>query len=450
MPILKNLKNRLDINNDSDNYQYYQEDNTGLKKMQARLNVRGGTDQWTRMREDKLRGLKKALLSSYQSAIVQKYDVKKDSLANNIISIITILQDQGTLSENQINILNQLEDEYAFLEQFSQDRMSLDYIHCLQQIVNDLTSQEPLFRCLINHDKLKVDYQDKIISIPFFEPPIGNIDPIETNFHNGTVFKWVHGNKQEWTPDTYWIVYMQYSQETAYFRAEIRKADQEIEIITVDPEGNENSITYRGWMTGPNETTALWNTKKNITWNDMNYTKLLYITKDEDTLAFFQRFDRIIINGKPWEVQAYNENYSTNKSAGIESGIIRVALKETYTSSDQFIKQKIEEIATKEQTKDQQDVVQTKPRIDGPTVAKPYDILNFTAKNFVVEEDEEGREIVKHWNLYGTNLAKIIKTSTDGKTVTVEILTGTSNKNGFYINYGDSDDTILNVKIVSL
>jgi len=53
-------------------------------------------------------------------------------------------------------------------------------------------------------------------------------------------------------------------------------------------------------MTGPNETNALWNTKKDVTWNDLNYTKLLYITKDEDTLAFFKRFDRVIINGKPW------------------------------------------------------------------------------------------------------------------------------------------------------
>jgi len=52
-----------------------------------------------------------------------------------------------------------------------------------------------MFRCLINHDKLKVDYEDKIISIPFSEPPIGGVDPIDTNFHNGTVFKWVHGNK---------------------------------------------------------------------------------------------------------------------------------------------------------------------------------------------------------------------------------------------------------------
>lgn len=47
--MLDNLKNRLDINNDSDNY-YFDDTFSGLKKMQSRLNVRGGTDQWTRMR----------------------------------------------------------------------------------------------------------------------------------------------------------------------------------------------------------------------------------------------------------------------------------------------------------------------------------------------------------------------------------------------------------------
>ena len=91
-------------------------------------------------------------------------------------------------------------------------------------------------------------------------------------------------------------------------------------------------------MTGPNETTAMWNVKKGVVWNDLNYTKLLYITKDENTLAFFQRFDRIIINGKPWEVVAYNENYGTTSSNN-NTGIIRVALKETYTSTDQQIKE---------------------------------------------------------------------------------------------------------------
>ena len=444
MSVFDNLKNRIGIN--SDNFYDHVESKPALNTLQARLAIRGGSDQWVRMRQDKLKSLKKALLYSYQSAIVQRYDVKKNTKVNSIIQLITRLQDQQVLTEIEDQFLSSLEEEY----QIENTRDSIEYIQDLQNIVDELTNTSPLFRCLINHDKLKVDYEDKIISIPFEQAPLGSEEIQNTDFHNGTVFKWVHGNKQEWTPDTYWIVYMQYSEETAYFRAEIRKADQEIEIVTIDTEGNENTVTYRGWMTGPNETTALWHTKKNVTWNDMNYTKLLYITKDQDTLAFFQRFDRIIINGKPWEVQAYNENYSTSKTAGVDSGIIRVALKETYTSTDQFVKEKIEEKNAIEQTKAQYDAVHTNPRIDGPTIARPYETLIFTAKNFETERDDNGREIVKHWSLYGTNLAKIIKTSVDGKTVTVEILTGVSNKQGFYINYGNSDDTILNVKIVSL
>ena len=438
MSVLDNLKRRLDINNDSDNYQYYDDEYIGLNHMQARLNMRGGTDQWTRMRQDKLWSLKKALLSSYQSSVVQRYDVKKDSLANQIISIISLLQIHQELSQAQSAILDSLEQDYTFLKD-APERDSLLYINYLNNIVDSLTSEQPLFRCLINHDKLKVDYQDKIISIPFFEPPIGSVDPIQTNFHNGTVFKWVHGNKEEWTPDTYWIVYMQYSEETAYFRAQIRKADQVIEIITIDDEGNEQTVSYSGWMTGPNETTALWNVKKGVAWNDMNYTKLLYITKDEDTLAFFQRFDRVVINGRPWEVQAYNESYTTSKSGGIDSGIIRVALKETYTSTDQFIKETLA-AAESENSQGQSGDTPTSARIVGPQVVKPYSTIVYKA---------EGFDNQLQWSISNPSLAKIIQTSNDGFTITVDILTGRSNKEGFYINYGQSDETKIKVIIES-
>lgn len=444
MSALDNLKNRIKIN--SDNFYDHSESKPALSTLQTRLNVRGGSDQWIRMREDKLYSLKKALLYSYQSAIVQKYDVKSNTKADNIIRLITRLQDQQKLTQTENQFLTQLQQEYEIVN----ERDSVEYIHDLQNIVNELTTASPLFRCLINHDKLKVDYEDKIISIPFEQIPLGGEEVLNTDFHNGTVFKWVHGNKQEWTPDTYWIVYMQYSEETAYFRAEIRKADQEIEIVTIDAEGNESTVTYRGWMTGPNETTALWNTKKNVTWNDMNYTKLLYITKDEDTLAFFQRFDRIVINGKPWEVQAYNESYSVSKGAEADTGIIRVALKETYTGTEQFIKQTLDAETAAKEEKAEHDAEHTEARIDGPTIAKPYQVLTFTAKNFETERDENGNEIVRHWSLYGTKLAKIIKTSVDGQVVTVEILTGKSNKDGFFINYGDSDETMLHIIIESL
>lgn len=328
--------------------------------MNLRVKVRGdgkNADQWTRMREDKLRSMKKALYYSYQAAIVQKYNP------------------------------NEKDDEQS----------------------------SPYFRSLINHDKLKVDYEDKILSIPYEEnsvsidPIIDNEDKLETNFHNGTVFKWVHGNKEEWVPDTYWIVYMQYSEETAYFRGEIRKADEEITIVKVNPDGSEEEQTYRGWMTGPDEKNILWHTKKNVSWNDLNYSKMLFITKDQTTLAFFKRFDRVIINGKPWEVQAYNDNYGTS-SKNTDSGIIRVALKETYTSTDQQIKRA--------------DAV--KAEIQGPEVLSPFDAG-------IVYMGSAGAV----WDLSAVPQGLIDYTIDDDKLV-INVTTTRSYKKGFDIKCGDA------------
>jgi len=39
-------------------------------------------------------------------------------------------------------------------------------------IVFDKDDRQLHFRCLINHDKLKVDYEDKILSIPYREVPV--------------------------------------------------------------------------------------------------------------------------------------------------------------------------------------------------------------------------------------------------------------------------------------
>ena len=431
--ILNNLNIRLDQNIDNDSYQYYNKnDYPSLKRMQSRLNIRGGTQQDVRMREDKLKSLKKALLYSYQSAVVQKYNVENENNIIRLTNIINFLQNNEELEEQNLSFLKEIQKEYFFLYK---NRYSLNYINHLKDIKKRLSLKQPCFRCLINHDKLKVAYQDKIISIPFELPPIGSYDPVETDFHNGTVFKWVHGNKEEWTPDTYWIVYMQYSEETAYFRAEIRKADEQIQIITIDDQGNETSTIYRGWMTGPDETEIVWNVKKGVVWNDMNYTKKLYITKDENTQAFFKRFDRVKINGKPWEIQAYNDNYSISKTDKGETGIIRVALKETYTNTDQFVAETLENAAA--QVKEAEGL---EPYIDGPTTASPYDIIKFKAYNF--NEQQE-------WTISNNSIARIIKYNEDNTQIQVEILTGRSNA-GFTVNYGSDEQTRIDVKIKSL
>ena len=306
-----------------------------------KVNVRGKdlevyANPLTRIREDKLRSLKRALYNSYQSAV----------------------------------------------------------------IVFDKDDREYHFRCLINHDKLKVDYQDKILSIPFREIPLqlegedlelsekivdtgtpgqfldenGNYvidDQGNYTFYRvkaGDTFKWVSGN-DGYMPDSYWIITLQYSQETAYFRGEIRKADDEIEIIPIEEDGSQGEpVIYRGWTTGPNEDQAIWNVKRGVIWNDMYYTKILYITKDEQTEAFFKRFDRVVINGQTWQVQGYNDNYGTT-SKNSTGGLIRVALKETYTSTNQMI-----EDMNKNEEENGNNII-------GPSVVYAYDTVRYYVPN---------------------------------------------------------------------
>ena len=419
MSSLKNMRNRNG---------YY-----GVVKKEADgVHITDVHDQWTRMREDKLKSLRKALLYSYQAAVVQKYDVKVDSEVRWLISLATRLEKINKLKpEEKANLwaeLDTAEEKYPELKEY--DRYSQEYIFLLHEIADEQVDSSPYFRCLINHDKLKVDYEDKIISIPFEEnsveidPVVDNNDWLETDFHNGTVFKWVHGNKEEWTPDTYWIVYMQYSEETAYFRGEIRKADQEIEIIVIDDEGNETTKIYRGWMTGPNETSVLWNVKHGIVWNDMNYTKQLFITKDEDTSVFFERFDRVKINGQPWEIQAYNENYSMSngKKTG---GIIRVALKETYTKTDEVLKAR----AAEEEERTEEEI----PTLIGPDVVAPYDVTRYRVENVASGT----------WTVAAAagskTIDQLVRSSVDPETneLIIEVISGKSYKPGFDISYGD-------------
>ena len=63
---------------------------------------------------------------------------------------------------------------------------------------------------LINPNKLKQDYDDKIISIGF-----------EHGFKPGDVFEWANTG-------TKWLIYLQDLTELAYFRGDIRKCSHEV------------------------------------------------------------------------------------------------------------------------------------------------------------------------------------------------------------------------------
>ena len=148
---------------------------TGLENMSTRLQYAGGAPQNKRMNEDKLKSLKKALLYSYQSATAILADGRE-------------------------------------------------------------------FRCLINPDQLKNEYDNKIISIPFEDVCLNEKEFNEQGLIRagktsegirkiglkpGDVITWKETN-------TDWLVYLQYFEETAYFRAELRRCK-----YTVDVDGTK-------------------------------------------------------------------------------------------------------------------------------------------------------------------------------------------------------------------
>lgn len=272
------------------------------------------------------------------------------------------------------------------------------------------------FRCLINPDHIKNTFDNKFISIPFKDICLNekSYDKKtseglqEIDMKPGDVFTWVENN-------TDWLVYLRRFEETAYFRAEIRRCKYTVTI---------NDTDYKCYVARTSVNEIDWRHQEEKLWNDIDYTLQMYITKDKNTEAFFHRFAKIKINGKPWEVQAI-DNMSSD-------GIIILYLKEWYQNSIAEAKAEEDAIAKVENV-----TVDTEPTIEGPSAVYPYDKKTYTIKNA-----EGGSWVI------GSSKAKILEQ--DDSTVYVEITTGRSGN--FELKYirKNEEDIVLNVTIQSL
>ena len=269
------------------------------------------------------------------------------------------------------------------------------------------------FRCLINPDKLKVDYEDKIISIPFEDTCLNDIPGTGPKtqligMKTGDIFTWKETN-------TKWLVYLQRLEERAYFRAEIRKCD-----YTIDLDGKSYAVYARKKPL----TEISWHTAKDVSWNDLNYALEMYITKDEISKNYFSRFKIIEIDGQPWEVQ--------NVDALSTEGIIRVLLKEYYNNT-------IEKEIEKEKEEEENKVVidENQPYISGSKLVYPYDEIEY-----IINNAEDGV-----WVLDSTKAKIINQTST---AVLVAITTGRSGTFELIYKRDNKENITLEVVIDSL
>lgn len=294
-------------------------------------------------------------------------------------------------------------------------RMELDKLKSLKKALLYSYQAETLvkedgreFRCLINPDKLKNDYDNKILSIPYkdiclneeFTGQPTSIAEQSTDIKVGDVFCWKETN-------TYWLVYLQHLEESAYFRAEIRKCSDFVVI---------NDKKYRAYIRGPVETTIRWNQKSDIIWNDLNYSKIAYVPEDEFTTKL-ARFDIIQVNGENFEVQAVNKDTASD-------GIMIIHLKETFTNS-------IQEQLPKEEKKENISEIQ------GDMEVYPYDVKTYTTDNFGGE-----------WVVSDKKKLRII--SQTEQQVIVEVITGRSGSADIIYMIRDSEYARLPLTIKSL
>ena len=233
----------------------------GMAPLARHLYQMGGRTQQERMIRDKRRSLDKAVLYSYQGAFVKKFFPLEEEVAEEL-------------------------------------------------------RQQPPVRALINPDKNKQDYDDKIISIGF-----------EHEFKPGDVFEWVN-------TDSYWLIYLQDKTELAYFRGEIRRCRYTIKYQ--DENGNQH-LTYAA-IRGPVETKIDYIQKRGISLDRPNFSLNILLPASKNNLDYFNRYSEfyLIEDDKKicWRVEAIDwistpgilqvnavEYYSNEFTDDIENGI---------------------------------------------------------------------------------------------------------------------------------
>ena len=279
------------------------------------------------------------------------------------------------------------------------------------------------FRCLMNRNKMTMDLDNKIISMPYKDICL-NLDKVGTTTEGEIETKIKVGDIITWKEnDSHWLIYLQRIEETAYFRAEARRCRYQIEI---------NGKKPWDYLRGPVEQSLLWNQASGVYFNKLNYTGVLMITNTEENREFFKRFAILKINGKSWEVQAVDD-ISTE-------GIIEVAIKETFSNTiKDDIDKAVEESIDVFEIDDRDEIF-----IAGPEEVKPYDMITYSIQNY-----KGGGS----WSVTDESRVGIVKATpaADSLSVKIEIITG--RRNSFTLVYQSNDDivkTSLPIKILSL
>lgn len=242
--------------------------------------------------------------------------INSEIKAGKIQSAIPLINKESVFLRANGGYLQQ--ERMIFDKKRSFDRTRL-YSYQGANIVKYEENSKPV-RALINPNKVKQDYDEKILSAPK-----------EYGLQPGDIFEWLN-------TDTKWICYLQDITELAYFRSNIRKCQYE---IAWEDEDGDVHRTYAA-IRGPVETKIDFIQKHKTEVNNPNLSLNILMPKNEDTLKYFQRYSKFYLQdtniGAPlvcWRVEAINwismpgilevnavEYFANKDEDDIENGIV--------------------------------------------------------------------------------------------------------------------------------
>lgn len=230
---------------------------------------------------------------------------------------------------------------------------------------------------LINPDKIKFDYDEKIVSVDF-----------ENNIGVADTFEWPLGS------GIHWLILKQELTEIAYFRGNARRCQ---ELQTLDPITKEEVRIWAA-IRGPVETRINSIQKAGLVAHVPNHSLNMYMPNTEQNRRLFARYERFQFADMYWQVEAF-DHIST-------PGILEITAVENYEChGDELIVEKIDP---------NEPVVEPEEElhITGPTFVKPLETATYTINNvsapgvWEIRLESENKELedVLEWKAIGDTI----------------------------------------------
>lgn len=269
--------------------------------------------------------------------------------------------------------------------------------------LNKGLDNEQKWRCLINPSRLTENFDKKVLSIDF-----------ESGVREGTVFWWDRTEK-------HWMIDLQQHTEEAYFRGTITRADYEIDI---------DGDTYWAIARGPVETSTDWQTKHQISWNNLNYSLVLKVEKNSQTVNFFTRHQvvKIKLTYPDIETGETIEEYHNWK----------VVATDKY-SSDFLI-----EVYLDEWNDNPMEDAEIDPTPDKPDITQPY--IDGSRLVYGFDTDLSYSIVGLTSGTWTVNSSKVKISSSTSTSCVLEILTG--KPTNFILTYTADDGVVVEQEIV--